>query len=387
MGVKLGLEYFLRELAPGLRGRRVGLATHPGAVTPDLTHCLDALLSAGVRVTALFAPEHGLAGSVADGATVAHGVHARTGLPIFSLYGATKEPTPAMLADVDVLVFDMQDIGARFYTFISTLFYVLRGAARARTPVIVLDRPNPINGVDVEGPLVTPGFESFVGIVPIPIRHGLTLGELARYINGEQALEADLTIAPLAGWRRGLWLDETGLPWIPTSPAMPRLSTATVYPGMCLLEGTNVSEGRGTALPFEVCGAPWIDGETLAAELNARALPGVRFRPTQFVPSASKYAGEVCAGVQGHVLDRRLLRPVALGVWLLATLRRLYPESFNWITPSWEGSLPHIDLLTGCDRLRNCLDAGENVPDLLTAWRADSLQAMPTLRRYDIYPT
>lgn len=386
MAVTLGLTYFLRDLAPGLRGQRVGLATHPAAVAPDWTHCLDALLGADVRVTALFAPEHGLAGSVADGAAVAHGVHARTGLPVFSLYGETKEPTPEMLAAVDVLVFDMQDIGARFYTFLSTLFYVLRGAGRAGTPVIVLDRPNPLNGVAVEGPPVTPGFESFVGIVPIPVRHGLTLGELARYMNGEYALEADLTIAPLTGWRRELWLDETGLPWVPTSPAMPHLSTATVYPGTCLLEGTNVSEGRGTALPFEVCGAPWMDGETLAAQLNALALPGVVFRPTQFMPSASKYAGEVCEGVQVHVLERHLLRPVALGVWLLATLRRLYPEFFGWIMPSWEGHLPHIDLLTGSDQLRHCLDAGQPVPDLLAAWDAEAGRATPSLRRYALYP-
>jgi len=386
MCVQTGLEVLLSERLDLLRGKRVGLITHPAAVLPDLAHNLDALLHAGASVTALFAPEHGLAGSVADGTMVDHTVHARTGLPVFSLYGETKEPTQAMLVDVDVLVFDMQDVGARFYTFISTLFYVLRGAVQAQIPVIVLDRPNPITGVAVEGPLLSSGFESFVGVIPIPIRHGMTIGELARYINGEFAPGADLTVVPMMGWRRGMWFDETGLPWVPTSPAMPRLSTATLYPGTCLLEGTNVSEGRGTALPFEVCGTPWIDGEDLAAQLNALALPGARFRPTQFIPTASKYAGEVCEGVQIHVLARDLLRPVAMGVWMLATLKRLYPEHFAWQIPSWEGHLPHIDLLTGSDQVRRCLDAGQDIAALLAAWTTELLHVAPALRHYDIYP-
>jgi uncharacterized protein YbbC (DUF1343 family) len=247
MSIQTGLDVLLNEQLGMLQGRRIGLVTHPAAVLPDLTHSLDALLRAGVQVTALFAPEHGLAGSVADGAVVDHTVHTRTGLPVFSLYGETKTPTLDMLSDVDVLLFDMQDVGARFYTFISTLFYVLKGAAQTQTPVIVLDRPNPINGAVVEGPLLSPGFESFVGIVSMPVRHGMTVGELACYMNGEFALGADLTVVPMAGWQREMWFDETHLPWIPTSPAMPHISTATVYPGMCLLEGTNVSEERGTA--------------------------------------------------------------------------------------------------------------------------------------------
>ncbi|HEX9074266.1 MAG TPA: DUF1343 domain-containing protein, partial [Anaerolineae bacterium] len=248
--IQTGLDVLITERLDLVRGRRVGLVTQPAAVRADLTHAVDALLGAGVRLTALFGPEHGWDGSAADGAAVDDAVDARTGLPVYSLYGETREPAAAMLANVDVLAFDMQDVGARFYTFISTLFHILRAAAKNDKAVVVLDRPNPINGAAVEGPLVEPGLESFVGILPIPIRHGLTCGELARYIAGECKLRVDLTVVAMRGWKGTLWFDETGLPWVSPSPAMPHLATATVYPGMCLVEATNLSEGRGTALPF-----------------------------------------------------------------------------------------------------------------------------------------
>ncbi|MGQ9768886.1 MAG: exo-beta-N-acetylmuramidase NamZ family protein, partial [Anaerolineae bacterium] len=283
MKVRTGLEVLCDRRDP-LAGGRSGLITHPAAVLPDLTSSVDALLEAGVRLTALFGMEHGFASSAADGVAVGHGRDARTGLPVFSLYGATREPTAEMLAGVDVLLFDVQDVGVRFYTFISTLYYILRSARQHGVSVIVLDRPNPLNGLAIEGPSVAPGYGSFVGIAPIPIRHGMTIGELARYLNAEHHLGAELTVVEMQGWRRAMWFDETGLPWVPTSPAMPHLSTAIVYPGTCFIEGTNLSEGRGTALPFEVVGAPWLDGHALAHALNQLALPGVRFRPTQFEP-------------------------------------------------------------------------------------------------------
>lgn len=366
--IETGIVRLLRESPAWLRQARIGLVSHPAAVLPDLTSTLDALLDAGVRLTALYGPEHGFDGSAADGAAVADAVQPRTGLPVFSLYGSAKEPTPAMLDGVDVLLFDMQDVGARFYTFISTLYYLLRGAARAGCRVVVLDRPNPIGGAAVEGPRIRRGLESFVGILPIPIRHGLTTGELARYMNDRCALGAELDVVPLAGWQRHMWFDDTGLPWAPPSPAMPHLSTATVYPGMCLIEGTNLSEGRGTALPFEVVGAPWCDGYAIARRLNALDLPGVRFRPAHFVPSASKHMGVTCHGVQVHVTSRDMFRPVETGLHVVAAFLADGPDRCAFLPSSWEGHPPHFDLLTGDAAIREGLAAGVPVAELAAGW-------------------
>jgi len=380
-----GLDLLISTQLDLVRGKRVGLVTHPAAMLPDLTSAVDALLDADVRLTALFGPEHGFDGSAADGAAIGDAVHPRTGLPVFSLYGPTREPTLAMLTDVDLLVFDMQDVGARFYTFISTLFYVLRGAAGAGKPVIVLDRPDPINGARVEGPLVEPGLESFVGIVPIPIRHGLTTGELAVYLNAEHRLGADLTVIELHGWRRGMWFDQTGLPWVSPSPGMPQLSTATVYPGMCLVEGTNLSEGRGTALPFEIVGAPWLDGYELAQSLNKLELPGVRFRPLYFIPSAGKHAGQKCSGAQVHVIDREALCPVTTGLHVIAAGRAQAPDKFEFLQSSWEGRPPHFDLLTGVVAVREGLAAGKPVDEIVAPWAAVEAQFEEKRRPYLLY--
>lgn len=355
-----GLACLIDEPPAALRDRRLGLVSHPAAILADCTHALAALRASGLSITTVFGPEHGWAGATADGVSVTHGRDTRSGLRVYSLYGADREPTAEMLTEVDALVFDMQDVGARFYTFISTLYYVLRGAARAGKPVWVLDRPNPINGLAVEGPLVVSGHESFVGIAPIPIRHGLTMGELARFFNAHFDLGAELTVVAMQGWRRSHWFDETGLPWVFTSPNLPQLSTAVVYPGLCLLEGTNLSIGRGTALPFELCGAPWIDGEVLASELNALGLPGARFRPVRFAPTADRFAGQECEGVQVHVLDRLALRPVRLGLNMIATLRSLYPERVEWNA--------HFDRLMGGPPVREALDAGRSARDVSDAW-------------------
>jgi len=383
--VKTGLELLLETQRELFRGRRAGLATHPPAVLPNLTHALDALLEAGVRLAALFGPEHGFDASAADGAPVGHSVDRRTGLPVYSLYGEVKEPTPAMLADLDVIVFDMQDVGARFYTYLSTLYYILKGAAAAGVPVIVLDRPNPINGCALAGPLLEPGFESFVGIAPLPIRHGLTMGELARYLNSGFGFEADLTVIPMRGWQRQMWFDETGLPWTPLSPGMPHLSTATVYPGMCFLEGTNLSEGRGTSLPFEIAGAPWLDGYRLAGTLNRLALPGVRFRPVNFVPTDSKHRGLPCQGVQVHVLDRERFDPLRTGLHLIQECRRQAPGKFQFLSSSWEGGKPHFDLLAGSDRLRLGLLQDEPVEELVRDWEAGLQAFRQVLQRVTLY--
>ena len=276
--VKTGLDILVFEQAHLLANQQVGLVSMPAAVLPDLTLSLDALHYAGINVTVLFGPEHGFGGSALDGATVGDTTDPRTGLPVFSLYGRYYEPTPEMLANVDVLVFDMQDVGVRFYTYLSSLYYILKAAGKTEKSIYVLDRPNPITGEIIEGGEIEPGFESFVGVVNLPIRHGMTLGELAQFMNAEYALRADLHIVEMRNWQRNIWFDETGLSWVPTSPAMPHLSTAILYPGICLLEGTKLSLGRGTSLPFEICGAPWLNGYALAEEMNALCLPGVRHR-------------------------------------------------------------------------------------------------------------
>jgi len=383
--IQTGLDHLLSDHLDLLIGKRVGLVSHAAAILPDCTSALDALRGAGVRLTALFGMEHGFAGAAADGAAVDDAVDRRRAAPVYSLYGATKEPTAAMLADVDLLLFDVQDVGVRFYTFISTLFYVLRAAGQHGYPIVVCDRPNPINGMAVEGPLVEPGLESFVGIAPIPIRHGMTVGELARYFNAEFALAADLTVVPLRGWRRTMWFAETGLPWAPTSPAMAHLSTTVVYPGTCLIEGTNLSEGRGTALPFEVIGAPWLDGDRLAAALNRLEAPGVRFRPVEFTPSASKHAGQVCRGVQVHVTDRSALRPLAVGLHLVAACRAQATGAFEFLSSSWEGQPPHFDLLIGNSRTREGLAAGVRVEDLMAEWPATEAAFQEKRRPHLLY--
>jgi uncharacterized protein YbbC (DUF1343 family) len=378
--VQSGLSVLLQEYVGKLAGRRVGLVSHAAAVLPDLRGILPALLDAGVKVCALFGAEHGIAGAAAAGAPVDSAVDPRSGLPVYSLYGAFKEPQAEMLANLDVLLVDFQDVGARFYTYLSTLFYVLRSAGRAGLPVMVLDRPNPLNGIQMEGPLVQSGFESFVGIAPIPVRHGMTLGELALWLNVESSLQADLTVVPLRGWARRMWFDQTGLPWVSPSPAMPHLSTAVLYPGLCFVEGTNLSEGRGTALPFEVVGAPWLDGPELAARLNRLDLPGVRFRPHSFVPAASKHAGQICAGVQAHVFDRGVFAPVRCGMAVLAACRAQGPDAFAFLPPEGGQGRAHFDLLAGSAQVRQHLQASGGVDEMVETWTAD-LERFARLRQ------
>ncbi len=375
--VKTGLDILVHEQAHLLANQRVGLVSMPAAVLPDLTLSLDALRGAGINVTTLFGPEHGFGGAELDGAHVSNATDLRTGLPVYSLYGAINEPSAEMLANVDVLVFDMQDVGVRFYTYLSTLFYVLRGAGKAGKPIFVLDRPNPITGTRVEGGPVMPGFESFVGIINIPMRHGMTLGELACHMNTEYALNSDLHVIEMHGWQRAMWFDETALPWIPTSPAMPHLSTAILYPGMCLLEGTNLSLGRGTALPFEVCGAPWLDSYVLAETLNGLHLQGVCFRATVFTPSSSNHAGSECHGVQVHIINRDSLRPVEMVIHLIAAAKCLSGDAWTWN--------PHFERLAGDGTLRSALEAGTIVAEILATWEESISEFIHQREKYMMY--
>jgi uncharacterized protein YbbC (DUF1343 family) len=375
--IKSGLDVLVHQQTRLLDNQRVGLVSMPAAVMPDLTSSLAALREAGVNVTALFGPEHGFGGAALDGATVGDAIDPHTGLPVFSLYGKHYEPTAEMLAHIDIFVFDMQDVGVRFYTYLSTLFYILQAAGKTGKPVYLLDRPNPITGEIVEGGEVEPGFESFVSIVNVPIRHGLTLGELAQFMNTEYALAADLKIIAMQNWRRGMWFDETGLLWVPTSPAMSHLSTATLYPGMCLLEGTNLSLGRGTSLPFEICGAPWLDGYALAEEMNTLNLPGVRFRPIVFTPSASNHAGVECHGIQIHIMDRDALRPVSMALNLMAVVRRMAGKAWMWN--------PHFDKLAGGSDVRSALEAGTSATEITSAWTESISSFMQQREKYLLY--
>lgn len=366
--IRIGLQTFTEQHLTQIQNRRVGLVSHSAAVAPDYTHTLDVLLQHRVNVTALFGPEHGFDGAGADATAIDDARDARTGLFVYSLYGASKEPSPMMLQDVDVLVFDMQDVGARFYTFISTLDYVMRAAARAGKEIIVLDRPNPINGLNLEGPLVDAGLESFISHLPVPIRHGFTTGEMARFIRRTQKMDLALTVVPMQGWTRAMYFDKTGLPWIPLSPGMPRFSTTIPYPGTCLLEGTNISEGRGTTMPFEILGAPWLDGNALAQALNRLDLAGVRFRPHAFTPFDAKHRGIKCGGVQVHITDRHAFQPVATGIHILAACLAQNPDRFQFLETSWEGTPPHLDLLAGTPSVREGVRDGVEVEHIVSAW-------------------
>ena len=372
MRVESGLEVLLDRHLPWLRGRRLGLLAHQASVTRDLAHVAQLLNDLrGVRLARLFAPEHGLWGAAQDHAPVASTRDQVTGLEVWSLYGERRAPTPETLAGLDALVVDLQDIGARYYTFVWTLALAMRECARAGVRVIVLDRPNPLGGDRVEGNLPDPAFASFVGLYPLPARHGLTIGELARRFVLEEGIRCDLTVARMRGWRRAMLWEDTGLPWVPPSPNMPTPDTARVYPGGCLIEGTNLSEGRGTTRPFEWVGAPYLDGHRYAEALDGLGLPGVRFRPARFTPTFHKWAGEVCGGVQIHVTDRRRFRPFRTGVAAISVARRLAPAEFRWKEPPYEFEhqrLP-IDILFGTDRIRTQIEGGTDLPVIEATWR------------------
>jgi uncharacterized protein YbbC (DUF1343 family) len=384
LSVRSGLDRIADEYCDLLAGQRVGLVSNASAITRMVVPAADALHSACTLV-ALLSPEHGIAAHCADGAPISSAVDVYTGLPVYSLYGENKGPTSKMLRGIDVLAFDIQDVGARFYTYIWTMSYVLEAAAEHHVPLIIFDRPNPIGGHMCEGPILESGYQSFVGRYLLPIRHGLTMGELAHLFNSERELGADLAVVEMEGWQRSTWFDDTDLPWVPPSPAMPKLDTAIVYPGMCLFEGTNVSAGRGTATPFECVGAPWIDEYRLAAALNELSLPGVRFRPTRFIPSASNYEGETCRGVYVHVMDREMFRPLYTALHILSTLIRLWPDQFAWLRTSWEGHPPHFDLLIGNGWVRERLDAREPIDDIVARWQGDLAHFCSVRQQYLIY--
>ncbi len=375
-----GLEVLLTEQKALIEGKRVGLITNHTAVDRQMRHAVDLLAKApGVRLTALFAPEHGLRGTIEAGGEVTDTRDARTGIPIYSLYGQTRRPTAEMLKDIDVLVFDIQDAGVRFYTYISTLGECMEAAAGRGIPFVVLDRPNPLAGIRIEGRMIDlVRFKSFVGAYPIPVRYGLTIGELAGFIKDGMQKDLELTVVKMKNYRRSLWYDQTGLLWIAPSPNLPSLASAIVYPGMCLVEGTNLSEGRGTTQPFEMIGAPWLDGFKLANELAALNLEGVLFRPVSFTPTFSKHQGLTCQGIQVHVTDRSRFQPVRVALHILSVVRRDYPEQFQWRQSS-------MDRLAGSDDVRLAIDKNTPVDQILASWEGDLKKFDVTRRRYFLY--
>ena len=374
-GIFLGTERLLEEQFPLIAGRRLGLITNHSGTDGRLRATADRLhQAAGMQAVALYGPEHGIRGDAADGEQVGGGRDPRTGVPVHSLYGQTRQPTTEMLEGVEVMLFDIQDVGVRFYTYLYTMSLAMEACAARGIPFVVLDRPNPLGGAVLEGNILDPAFASFVGKYPLPVRYGMSVGELARFFNGEFGIGVELQVVGLRGWQVSGGWPETGLPWVPPSPNMPAVATAEVDPGMCFFEGTNVSEGRGTPKPFEQVGAPYIEGHRLADQLNARELPGALFRPVYFQPSASKYAGQVCQGVQVHVLDRKVFRPVRVGLEAVAMVRRLWPDQFAWRVP--QGGIHNFDLLAGTDQLRLALDRGESAAELEAAWE-------PGLRAFD----
>jgi uncharacterized protein YbbC (DUF1343 family) len=384
-----GIDVLLGRDHGLVAGRRLGLVSNPASVDAAFCHTADRLARhPDLRLTALFGPQHGFRSDVQDNMIESpHAQDTRRRVPVYSLYSETREPTADMLKDVDVLVIDLQDVGTRVYTYIYTMANCMRAAARHGVRVVVCDRPNPVGGDAVEGSLLRPEYASFVGQFPIPLRHGMTIGELARLFNDAFGIGAALDVVPMEGWQRQMYFDETGLPWIIPSPNIPTLDSAIVYPGAVLFEGTMLSEGRGTTRPFELVGAPWIDGERLADAMNARGLPGVHFRPVFFEPTFQKHARTTCGGCQIHVLDRGAFQPVRTAVDLIAEFRRQAPDRFAWRQPPYEyerEKMP-IDILFGSDRLRAAIESGSDASALTASWREDEEAFRRQRDKYLIY--
>lgn len=377
MTVQTGLARLTTEGSSLLDGRRIGLLCNPTAIDTSFRHAIDLLGNlAGTTLTTLFGPEHGVRGDAQDMISVDNDRDARSGLPVHSLYGSTYEslaPTAAMLEDIDVMVFDIQDVGSRYYTFVWTMVLAMRACAAAGKAFVVLDRPNPLGGVHLEGGGIAPGFESFVGLVSCPNRHGMTAGEIARWRHAVEKLDIELAVITMRGWDRDMRFDHTGLPWVMPSPNMPTPDTALVYPGMCLVEGTELSEARGTTRPFELSGAPHLDGHRLAEALGKMGLPGVVFRPVVYTPMFQKHAGKPCGGVQLHVTNPETFRPYRTGVAFLKACRDQAPEHFQWRHRAYEfvDAIPAIDLLAGNASLREGIDAGASLDELAARWPRD----------------
>jgi uncharacterized protein YbbC (DUF1343 family) len=403
--VKTGIDVFSESFPLALEGKRVGLVTNPTGINSNFESSIEIIAkNPKIKLVALYGPEHGVRGNAQAGEYVGFYIDEKYGIPVFSLYGQSMRPSPSMLKNIDeimrnfdirkdektlkeemvkgidVMIFDIQDVGTRVYTYIATMAYCMEACAEAGIKFVVLDRPNPINGVSTEGPILKyPEFSSFVGVYPIPIRHGMTVGELARLFN-EKFLKkkVDLLVIPMKGWKRRMWFDETGLPWVIPSPNMPTLDTATVYPGQVFLEGTNISEGRGTTKPFELFGAPWIDGYELTKRLNSLNLPGVRFREAWFTPTFSKYSGELCGGSQIHVIDRNKFRPFETTLYIIKTILEMYPDKIKFHDE-------YFDKIMGNSEIRKMLIKGESIEKIVGSYKEELEKFNEVRKEFLIY--
>lgn len=387
--MKTGLDLILDSTVKLLADSRVGLIVNPASVNAKLQHAIDLFHQhPKVELKALFGPQHGIRGETQDNMIEWESFRdRRTGLPVWSLYGKTRKPSKDMLADLDVLVFDLQDVGTRVYTFIHTMLLAMKAARECDLRFIVLDRPNPINGVQIEGNLLEAEYRSFVGMFPMPMRHGMTVGELASMFNREIGIGCELEVVRMEGWRRKMWYEETGLPWVMPSPNIPTVETTAVYPGCVLLEGTEVSEGRGTTKPFEIVGAPYIDPFELVDDLRAENLPGVVFRPLHFQPTFHKFTGEVCGGVQIHITDRSLFKPFLTGVAIVRAIRHRYPDSFSWKQAPYEYVFDRLpfDVIAGTARLREQIESGMPLAEIEASWGQPVDAFIEIRREYLLY--
>ncbi len=385
-----GLDIFETKWPQALLGAKVGLLAHPASVSKNLEHASSLFLeSTKCDLKVFFGPQHGIRGETQDNMIEWKGFQdRRSGLPVYSLYSETRKPRSTMLNAVDVLAVDLQDVGARYYTFIWTMELCMQACSEMGKSVVILDRPNPLGGFVIEGPVLQPEFASFVGLRPLPVRHGMTVGEIALYLKEAYYPSLDLHVIKMKGWKRSQLFDKTGLPWVLPSPNMPALDTAIVYPGMCLLEGTLLSEGRGTTRPFEIFGAPFIDPDKLTARLDEFKLPGVLFRPLYFQPTFQKHAGKVCGGAQIHLMDRTKYRSFKTGVAVLKAVNELYPRRPLWKSPPYEyevDKLP-VDILAGTDRLRISIEKGDALDNMESWWRVECKTFDNTVRKkYLIY--
>jgi uncharacterized protein YbbC (DUF1343 family) len=375
LNIASGADIFKRRWPRSLNGARVGLLAHPASVNKRLEHIIQHFLNfKSVELKSIFGPQHGIYGETQDNMVEWRGFRDKsTGLKVYSLYGKVRMPEKRMLEDIDVMVIDLQDVGARYYTYIWTMALCMQRCEEMGRSVVVLDRPNPLNGQMIEGPVLEDEYSSFIGLKPLPIRHGMTIGEIAMYLKGEFYPSLDIHVLPLQGWSREMWFDMTGLPWVIPSPNMPSLDTATVYPGMCLLEGTNLSEGRGTTKPFEIFGAPFIEPERIVKRLDDYGLKGIIFRPLYFKPTFQKYAGRMCGGAQIHIIDRDKFRPFKTAVAILKTVHELYPDKFRWRRPPYEyetKKMP-IDILAGTDRLKKEIENNVSLEGMEDWWKEE----------------
>jgi uncharacterized protein YbbC (DUF1343 family) len=387
--VKTGLEVLREEQVEHVRGKKTAIILNPSSVNRQLEHALHLLADhTDIELVAAFGPQHGVQGETQDNMIEWQDYRDPvTQLPVYSLYGKTLSPTEKMLANVEVLLFDVQDIGARYYTYIHTMALAMEACRKQGRSFIVLDRPNPINGVDVQGNVLHPNFSSFVGLYPLAVRHGMTTGELALCFNDHFGIGCELHIVKMRGWEREMFFEDTHLPWILPSPNIPTVDTAVVYPGMCLLEGTNVSEGRGTTRPFELSGAPWIEPHRMVKRLRDIDLPGVVFRPVHFTPTFHKWSHQMIGGVQIHVSDRRKFSPFLTGLALITVYRELGEDQFQWKLPPYEYEYEKLpfDILCGTDQIRKQIEAGLNLTEMQESWAVE-LQKFRELReQYLLY--